>query len=458
MKAGRNSRILAGLGVFLVIMLMCTLISKGIYAMQLPQVTVETANRGVIGHEVQVSGTIKPAKELALHARAGLRVSEIFVTAGDRVEEGQLLFTLDTAYMQGILGEKELEAKKLELQIATMQGNLELAGEEKTRQMQRALEDGAVMQLKADKQLERAKEDEAYAKRELSLYEADTPEGEDEEEWKAWEEGRRALALKLQDAERAREDAEAARQEAVLEAARGLEDQFSQENADAALGVAWMEFSALQREMEELRLLVKENGEVRAQDAGTITQVNVSVGGDTAERAAVIFADASSPLWFEAVLDKEQKQYVEQGMQGELSLGSFQAAGGQRLSVTVDYLTEADGAPGSFLARMLVPEGNGTIGQNAVFTCNVPSDSFPYCISMDALHQDENQRDFVYVLEETHTMLGRELVARKRVVEVLDQNGQDAAIAPGSIDETDQIIQSATKPFADGEIVRMKDD
>ncbi len=457
MRTERNGKILAGLGIFLGVMLLFTLISKGIYAMQLPQVTVDMAKKGTINHEVRVDGSIKPAKELALHTKAGLRVSEIFVTAGDRVEEGQLLFTLDTAYMQEMIEEKALEVKKLELQVATMQGNLELAGEEKTRQMQRALQDGAVLQLEADKQLERAKEDEAYAKRELSLYVADTPEGEDEAEWKAWEEGRKALALKLKDAERAREDAEAARQAAILEAGRGLEDQFSQENADAALGVSQMELSDLNRELEELRLLVKENGEVHAQNAGTITQVNVSVGGNTTELAAVIFADTATPLWFEAVLDKEQKKYVEQGTAGELSLGSFQAAGGRRLSVTVDYLTEADGAPGSFLMRMFVPEGNGTIGQNAVFVCNVQSESFPYCISMDALHQDENQRSFVYVLEETNTMLGRELVARKRIVEVLDQNDQNAAVAPGSIDETDQIIQTATQPFTDGAVVRMKD-
>lgn len=457
MKTGRNGKVLAGLGIFMGLMLLFTLISKGVYAMKLPQVTVDTAQKGTINHEVKASGTIKPAKELAFHVKAGLRVSEVFVTAGDRVEEGQLLFTLDQDYIQEKIALKEQEMNKLELQIATMQGNLQLAGEEKTRQMQRALEDGAIALTEAEKNLERAKEDEAYAKRELSLYAADTPESEDEEEWKAWEEGRKALALKLQDAERAREDAEAAQQEAVLEAGRGLEDHFSEENADAALGVSRMEFQNLKQEREALRLLDKENGEVRARKAGVVTQVHVSVGENTTEQAAVVFADTSAAFWFETVLDREQKRYVEQGAEGQLSLGSFQTAGGKKLSVTVDYLTEVDGAPGSFLARMLLPKETGTIGQNAVFTLNVQSDSFPCCISLDALHQDENQRSFVYVLEETNTMLGRELVARRRTVEVLDQNDRYAAIAPGSIDETDRIIHTSTQPFSDGDVVRMKD-
>lgn len=447
-----------GLGIFLGLMLLCTLISKAVYASKLPQVTVDRPKQMTINHEVEASGSIKPARELAKNVEAGLLVKEIFVTQGDVVEEGQVLFTLDTAYLQELISKKELEAKKLELQIATIQSNLALAGEEKTRRMQRSLEDGAVVLTEAQKKLERAREDLAYAKRELALYIADTPESESEEEWKIWEEGRKALALQVQDAERALEDAEDAQKEALLEAQRGLEDHFTAEDSDASLGVCQMEFSAVKEELARLRAFLGAEGKITADTAGTVTQVHVRAGENTTDSAAVTFADASVPLQFEAVLDKEQKKYVEPQAEGKLTLGSFAAAGGKAVSVKVDYLTELSSMPGSFCARMLLPEGFGTIGQNGIFTVNVQSERFSCCISMDALHQDENQRSFVYVMEETETILGTELAARKRMVKVLDFNDSYAAIEPGVIDETDLIITAATKQFEDGDVVRNNSD
>lgn len=376
---------------------------------------------------------------------------------GDRVEAGQPLFLLDTGYLQELAGQKELEIRKRELQIATLQGNLELAGEEKNRQMQRALEDGALTLVEAQKRLERAQEDEACAERELSLYVADTPESDDEEVWKSWEEGRKALEQRLLEAKREREDAQDGQAEAYLQAGRGLEDNFSPEQADAALGVEQMEISGLQEELAKLCSFLQQEGKICAKEAGTVTQVHVRPGEKTTGQAAVTYADVSSLLQFEAVLDKEQKKYVEQGSQGSLTLGNFVAQGSKKIPVTVEFLGETDGAPGSFTARMSLPEGSGTIGQGGTFVLQVQSEPFPYCISMNALHQDEFQRSFVYVLEETQTVLGMELVARKRMVEVLDSNGKDAAVAAGSIDETDEVITGATADFGDGDVVRRKD-
>lgn len=457
MKRGKNKKALAGLGIFLGLMLVCTLISKAIYAKKLPQVTVDKPKQMRISHEVEASGSIKPVRELAKNVMAGLLVKETFVTEGDVVEEGQVLFTLDTEYLQELISKKQLEEKKLELQIATMQSNLALLGEEKTRKMQRALEDGAVTLTEAQKGLERAEEDLEYAERELALYVADTPESEEEEAWKIWEEGRKALALKVKEAERALEDAKDAQAAAALEAQRGLQDHFSAEDSDASLGVAQMEFSALKKEQARLQGLLKAEGKILADAAGTVTAVHVRAGESTTDSAAVTFADRTVPLQFEAVLDKEQKKYVEPGAEGKLTLGSFAAAGGKAVSVSVDYLTELSEMPGSFLARILLPEGFGTIGQNGIFTVSVQSESFSCCIPMDALHQDENRRSFVYVMEEADTILGTELVARKRMVNVQDSNHSFAALEPGVIDETDRIITAATQQFGDGDVVRPKE-
>lgn len=446
-----------GLLAFFAVMLLCTLISRAIYASGLPLVTTGRPKAMTINHEVKAEGTVKPSRLLAQNVQAALLVKEVYVTAGDRMEAGEPLFALDVDDIQALIEQKELEEKKLELTIATLENNLALAGEEKTKEMQRALEDGAVLLTEADKRLERAREDEAYAERELSLYEADTPDGDSEEEWKLWEEGRKALAQKLLSAEREREDAQDAQRAACLQAERGLEDNFSMENSDASLGLYWMEFEQLKKELAKLEGLVSKDGIILAENDGIVMQVGVSAGENTTESAAVTFADGDAPLVFEAIVNQEQKKYLEVGAQGELSLGSYAAAGGKKIAVKVDYLTEADSIAQSFVLQALLDGSDAVIGQNATFTLNVQSEIFSCCIPLDALHRDENQRSFVWVLEETQTVLGTELAARRRTVNVLDSNDRYAAIEAGVIDENDRIIETATKEFGDGDVVRMKE-
>lgn len=682
MKTIKNGRILMGLGIFLAFMLVCTLVSKGIYASRLPQVTVQKPKKMSINHEVKAVGNVKQGRELAVNVPGGLRVSEVMVIAGDLVEAGQTLFLLDSTYLKELISDQELEMQKLKLQIATLQNNLNLSGEQKNREMQRAGEDAVNAAEDAQKAVDRALEDENKARQELQdhsskepgitseekrkrrkeeyrewqeqLNEAlkqqrsknaekealqkkvetlqkeiadlkgrlqagkremtgsrtggetswfaqngvgaaeekaetvsDTENGVAEESGQSGEEGsghtdaeetslpaggeaepsesqseseqaepsesqtesgsvppeesganggggetaptepetsaqpetstepaglleqkeqelagaqqalaaaeaacqkadERVAALQEEEqaapdfaaedaglaawvaqqkslqnavtaAQRQLEDAQDAKEEKSSQAGRSLEDSLTPEMSDATLGLYQLELSKAARDVEEMKALLAENGEVRAERTGTVTGVGVSVGESTTAGAAVIFADTSQPLQFEVFLDKEQKKYVELGAQGELELGTG-SMGNAGIPVTVDYLTELESAPGSYLALMRLPEGTGRIGQSGTFTLNVQSDSYPVCIPLDALHADENQRYFVYVLGEADTILGKELTAEKRMVEVLEKNERYAALEPGVVDDETQLITSATKEFADGDVIRMKEE
>mgnify|MGYP007109822109 FL=1 len=79
------------------------------------------------------------------------------------------------------------------------------------------------------------------------------------------------------------------------------------------------------------------------------------------------------------------------------------------------------------------------------------------CIPVDALHIDENQRNYVYVLGERSGFLGKELTAEKMMVDVLDKNDRYAALAEGVIDQNSRIISAADREIAEGDPVRMKD-
>lgn len=752
MKSYKNGRILMGLGIFMAFMLVCTLISKGIYASRLPQVSVLKPRKMSINHEVKAAGNVKQGRELAVNVPAGMRVSEVMVIAGDTVEAGQTLFLLDTGDLKEQISDKELEVKKLQLQITTLQNNLNLSGEQKDRKMQRAGEDAVDASLDGQKSVDRALEDENKARQELQEHSSKEPGITSEEkrkrikeeygEWReqlknalreqrennaekealqqkiaglkeeiadlksqlpaetarvdgisgreigewfvrtnesasesvnpdtfadpdrentgtdaeqtgksgnrgseqtgnggpeaveaeegaqkpengssenpqkpengpaesvqepesvpsggtqqpenvaedsteesesvpsgdtqrpdgsqtggenrnpgdggesvlpeagkengdspdvnggtgidgnltgdgqsdentlapanpsgdvqkrleqklkelaeaedaltameeicrktdervaglqddersapdfaaedaqlaAWIAQQKSLEGEVTSAQRVLEDARDAKEDRVNEANRSLEDSLLPEMSDATLGIYRMELSRVEQDVEKMKTYLAENGEIRAEMAGTVTRVGVSVGESTTAGAAVIFADTSQPLQFEIFLDKEQKKYVELGAQAQLELGT--GGMGNKIPVTVDYLTELENAPGSYSALMILPEETGRIGQSGSFSLNVQSESYPVCIGLDALHMDENQRYFVYVLGEADTILGKELTAEKRMVEVLDKNDSYAALSPGVVDEETQLISTATKEFGDGDVVRMKE-
>lgn len=462
---------------------------------------------------------------------------------------------------------QERSIAKLELQVATLEGNLELAGAEKNVEMSRAGEDAVRVVEQAQKALDRALEDEAAARAQLQEHldknlkltseeerkrqeeayqewkarlsqgtqevqsasgrvrelqrraeslQAEVDElkksgsegsgGEDKDEveawkaelaakeaelsqvkkelaqaeyaqediseevgalqgnapgepdftsedakWESWRSTRKSLEDKIMAAQRAVEDAEDALEKAKLEADRGLEDSMRPELSDSSLGIYRLDLEAAREELAKLQDLVKAEGLISAEQAGIVTRVGVAAGENTPAGAAVVFADTGKPLQFEVILDKEDKKYVNQGSSARVSLGSVET------EVTVDYLTEEESSPGSFRALMNLPEGVGTIGQSGSFRLSVQSELYNCCISIDALHTDENQRNFVYVLGERSGILGKELTAEKLMVEVLDKNNRYAALQSGALDGNTKVINAADRDFAEGDPVRMKE-
>lgn len=552
---------------FLAGMLVLTLVSRGIYANGLPRVSVENPGQMAVEHVVEKAGNVKGSGELAVNVAEGLRVSEVFVVPGERIEEGTALFSLDGEYLMGRVRAQERSIAKLELQVATLEGNLELAGAEKNVEMSRAGEDAVRVVEQAQKALDRALEDEAAARAQLQEHldknlkltseeerklqeeayqewkarlsqgtqevqsasgrvrelqrraeslQAEVDElkksgsegsgGEDKDEveawkaelaakeaelsqvkkelaqaeyaqediseevgalqgnapgepdftsedakWESWRSIRKSLEDKIMAAQRAVEDAENALEKAKLEADRGLEDSMRPELSDSTLGIYRLDLEAAREELAKLQDLVKAEGLISAEQAGIVTRVGVAAGENTPAGAAVVFADTEKPLQFEVILDKEDKKYVNQGSSARVSLGSVET------EVTVNYLTEEESSPGSFRALMNLPEGVGTIGQSGSFRLSVQSELYNCCISIDALHTDENQRNFVYVLGERSGILGKELTAEKLMVEVLDKNNRYAALQSGALDGNTKVINAADRDFAEGDPVRMKE-
>ena len=630
-EPGRK-KILMGFGIFMAAMLLLTLISRGIYAAGLPQVTTEMPKKTSLIHHVDADGNVIQGRELAVNLPEGLRVREVFVRPGDRVESGDLLVALDTDYLREKMEDGQAELTRLELQIATLEHNLQLLGEEKNREMDRANEDGLWAMEEAQRALRRAQEDEALARARLEEHLQDgveeTPEETrrqqeaDYQDWKrrvtsaeensiqaqgqvtrleeevsalekevdwlrnritaadaknrdgrseagedgtpagaddpgnrndadgngeteaektdndapdgengpgpsedegsfassdgkddagsetlseelarkeaelasarsrlqaarqsgdqisgelaelqgntreqpdfaredagleAWEDEKKSLQEQLRQAERATQDAQTQMEKMLRDTTRSQEDSAAPEQTDATLGLARIDYARRADELATLQDCLKNGGIIAAGITGEITQVHVSPGELTGSGAALIYADTSQPLQFLVNIDKEQKKYVEQGMDARLLLSGQT---GKELEVIVDYLAANEDGSGGYTVRIDLPEGMGRIGQNGAFSLSVQSELYQYCIPLDALHQDTNGRYYVFTLAERNTILGKELTAWKTPVDVLDRNEKTAAISSGAIDGETRVITSATKEFAEGDVVRMRD-
>lgn len=210
----KQKRILTAFALFLVFMFFCTLVSRAVYASKLPQVTTETPRRMAVNHTVSAEGIVHQGREYAVTALSGLRVRTTYVNVGDHVTEQTLLFDLDMEDLKKKIQDKELEIRKLQLQIAAMEQNRNLDAQKQQTENARAQEDYVRAQEKAGEDLERAREDLDQAE---DAYDAhkDSPVSMTSEEDRAaaqaayeeWTKKEASLRRQMEDAKKAYEQA-----------------------------------------------------------------------------------------------------------------------------------------------------------------------------------------------------------------------------------------------------------
>lgn len=103
-----------------------------------------------------------------------------------------------------------------------------------------------------------------------------------------------------------------------------------------------------------------------------------------------------------------------------------------------------------------MPEGNYIIRKCVNFVIKKNSPKYDKCISIEALRSDD-QGKYVLVTSEKDTTLGRQVVARKVRVNVIDNNYLEVAIK-GDIDHESKIIVSSNRNIEENDRVRVEED
>lgn len=438
----RRKKIIAGLAVFMVFMWLCTLISKSIYASQLPMVSTTRADSKYIEHIVEADGIVEAGAKRPVTVLSGLRVEALLVHLGDKVEEGDVLFTVDLDDLSQIMEEQELSAAKTQLQIDTIVHNKELAQSQKALEEARAREDYDALARYQDTLVGRAAEDVVQAEKALEELQNEGGGGGSEEE--------ELLKRQLQSAAYAEADAKWNRENTMKDADRKVEDVLQEDNADATLAVYRAELAAMQEKIAAYKEVLDNEGKISAPMAGTVTDIYVQAGGRVPDTASFLLSDDEVPCQFSVTLSKEDKSYVNLGDDVKLELN-----GRKKIDAKVDYLQENENMPGTYTAIVKLPEETGVPGLSGKLTCSKTGEKHPACISLSALHE-ANGRYFVYVVNEREGILGTEYYVEEITISVVDKNDRLAAIE-GAVSDESLILESSTKEVKKGDVVRLAD-
>ena len=435
----RKSRWFVGLAVFLLVMLLLTVVSKSVYAYGLPIVETTTVQEKYIEHHFEEEGLVVAGNEIPVNVVGGLRIGQIPVQVGDRVEAGDLLCRIDLDDLKEIISHKENEVAKLDVQIQSILENEELARQKKELEMTRAQEDYELQARIGDTKVGRAAE--SYVQAEEALERA-------QENGELSEEEQAALQQTIQQSAYAESDAMAQRDADNRELERQMEDLAFPEEKTSTLEVSRMEREELWKELETYRELREEDGEITAGQGGVITEILIAAGARTSDTAAFLMADETQPCRLRVAVTREQKKYVALGDQVSVKLGN------QEWNVGVEYVEKENG---DYVLYLPLPDQVGIPGQSGMIQVSDRGNRQSKCLPLSAVTTDRNN-SFVYVVGEREGILGKEYYIRQVSVKITDQNDTWVSIETESIDKGDRIVLSSTKEFQKGDTVRLAAD
>ncbi len=497
-------------------MLLCTILSRGIYAKGMAQVTTGSPKKMSISHKVQSEGFIEKNQEASIHIPSGIRIESVFVKQGQIVENDTPLFQIDMDDLQEIIKEKANEVEKLTLQINDIVSNQQYHATKEAQDAKRAAQDYALAQASGNRQIGEAAYDLQRSQEQL-------------EQWKDFpsylkdnlEHDLQRAAL-TREVERLREEINMLKDHSQSVSANVLdkEEQIRKkkielENASKSLDDYINSMtSQLEKQWKERKETLEEDLHAKEKayyDTGETAANSLLEAGRTMEDASMEKPSDSTLEIYK--LDREEKTRKLAKLKDLQAIGGiitsdisgfvtkvnitpgersndlgcillalteesfnfcasitkeqrkyvnigdtahiyFQRGSHTLENIRIERVEEDPANPENYYIYASVPSKNLTIGETGVLEIVKQSEHYPYCVSLEALHGD-GIHIYVLVLHEKETILGTELYVERRNVKVLDKNETYAALEAGTITEQENIVLTSTKPIVGGDIVRL---
>lgn len=264
-----------------------------------------------------------------------------------------------------------------------------------------------------------------------------------------WQNTRLALEANVQKAKENYNDVSYNREVTLRQKQRDIASAQVTTRADSTAALYELDMKQIQAQLAGLYSIKKQKGEIKAENDGIISKIQVEVGSRTPDMAAVLMTDTQRPCQFKFSITKEQGKYVHLNDTISLKLnGQFD------MEVTVDYFME--NLQGGYDLICMLPEGVGKPGLSGSIKKSVQGEYHNLTLPVDAVFE-ESGGYFIYTLNEKEGILGSEYYAEKIKVQVKDKNDRFAALESGTISEDTKVITYSTKELKQGESVRPQD-
>lgn len=402
-KSNYQARALANILRFFSVMLLLTLLAKGISGAVMPIVDVDTAKRKELVESINADGKIVYGALEAMPMVQGLNIISVLVREGEKVSEGQVLATVDGHKLAAELDMAKAELRKLETQKAQLFINNKVKAE------------GIAF---AQETL-----NEAYA-----AYDKAKESGS--------EDAIEAALSQARQAEYARNEAIAAYESAINE--NKIKAEINKAEAD----VLEQNIKAKKERIMQLTQVLAADNCVKAIKGGTLQGLSLAVGGITPQYCNI--ANDSIGYILNVKTGKEKADKINIGTIISVKQGACEA------KVKIDNIkTDGD----DIILNASLPKAlNWALG-NAECNIELARASYELCLPTKAIMQD-NKGSFVYVIEQKQTVLGVCNTAVRRDVTVLyTQNGYSAV--SGTIMPQDKVAVLSTRILSVGARVRI---
>lgn len=445
-----RKKILKLLGMFLVLMLLCTILSRAAASVTVAQVTTASPTSMMISHRVRTQGKVLQDSEQAVSTLANQKIDTIHVHEGENVEAGDILFQVNMDMLNEQVLECRQELDKMNMEASDAESQKAAAEEKKSLDEQHAIEAYNLAAQKGDQDVAWAEYDLSQAQARLNEYYAGTPEIEEAD---GGENQETALVDAVNAAQKAYDDAVAARRDALAAADRAIREARLSPGKDSTTEIKAVDLEKQELKLKKLKLLARAGGKVVSPVKGVVTKVNVNTGELTTDQAVMLLADLSQGCKFVATVEKSQEKYLEKN--GDVTLEN---TGTKKLieNMKIGNIEVNEENSEMLDITVYLPPDTMEIGTSGEMTVEKKSKTYSACIPIQALYEGGGET-FVYVIQETNSVLGQELTAQKVKVTVEDKNGEYAALTEGSLSAQQQVIVSADRNIEGGSPVRLKE-
>lgn len=451
-----NTFWIKGLLWFLVISFLFTILSRVADSFTIAKVTVCSPSSRKIQHSLTAEGRIEKNREISVITQANILVKTILVNEGQQVAKGDVLAVLDSDHLEECIAEIRDERQALELQNQTARSNQNQERKKQQQTLQRAKADYEWLQKQNRKEIKQAKATLKKLQKKLQKTKTSmqnkkskTPDSSQTDNNAEQSDSITSLQESIADQKTQLEELQKTARTEEETAKRTLEDAKIPPADDHTIEINNISIRKLDKQIEGLITLQKQKGEILAPADGVITAILVNTGQKTSDTGMFTMTDEEAGLKFVSQISAKDAELVSVG--NTITLKNAM----QETEVPISSL-KLDENQEAMILTALLPAGTFSLGNTVSAYVMQESENYHYTVPLSAIYDDDGKK-YVLSLEQKDTVLGKQEVARKIEVQVVEHNDLYAALESETIQEDSQIITDTDRLVKAGDRIRLKE-